>query len=205
MGKNRALEDYEINLTMYTDGGSINNGEKEKGKPVYGSLCAIIVEEESDTTLHETVNVFKNVTNNQMEISAVIQGLEDVLQLDILDDLESLGNPSSIHIRIYSDSQYVVSGYNEWLDGWIAKGWRNSQNQPTPNKKFWKLLLDMIATVEDTLKDDYYIDDTLITFHKVKGHAGKSISKEKNKLAYYNERCDTLLSEALDRFRKPFK
>ena len=57
-----------------------------------------------------------NTTNNQMELLAVIKGLE-ALKEDCL-------------ATVYSDSKYVVQGITGWIQGWMKNQWRNSNKQP---------------------------------------------------------------------------
>ena len=47
-------------------------------------------------------------TNNRMELLAVIEGLR------------SLSEPS--RVALFSDSQYVLKGLAEWIDGWKQRG-----------------------------------------------------------------------------------
>ena len=54
----------------------------------------------------------KNTTNNQMEMMAVIAGLE------------ALKRPCQVTIT--TDSQYVIKGMTEWLTGWKAKNWKTA-------------------------------------------------------------------------------
>jgi len=52
-------------------------------------------------------------TNNQMELQAVIQGLE------------ALKRRSAVEVA--TDSVYVAKGACEWLPGWKANGWRRRE------------------------------------------------------------------------------
>lgn len=104
-------------------------------------------------------------TNNQMELMAVIQGLT------------ALKSPS--RVDIYSDSQYVLNGLREWLDGWVAKGWKTAAKKPVKNQELWQRL--------DALRKVHELD-----FHWIEGHAGHP----------ENERCDRLAVAARDALRK---
>lgn len=104
-------------------------------------------------------------TNNRMELMAVIEGLRAVKR------------PSAIDI--YSDSQYVLKGLGEWLDGWKAKGWRTAGKQPVKNRDLWEIL--------DGLREIHALD-----FHWIRGHNEHP----------ENERCDALAVEQRDRFAK---
>jgi len=82
-------------------------------------------------------------------------------------------------VELYSDSQYVLKGLNEWMPGWKKKGWRTASKQPVKNVDLWKRL--------DALKDAHEI-----RFHWVKGHAGHP----------ENERVDELAVIERDRFAR---
>ena len=71
----------------------------------------------------ELKDAFKNVTNNQMEILSVIEGLKTLKQYDI-------------PVEIYSDSQYVVNTIN--------LNWKKNANQD-----LWKELYNYIGKVKD--------------------------------------------------------
>lgn len=101
-------------------------------------------------------------TNNRMELTAVIEGLA------------SLTRPSTVDL--YSDSQYVLKGLDEWIAGWKKKGWRTASKAPVKNVDLWQRLDELKAVHE-------------IRFHWVKGHDGHP----------ENERVDRLAVEARDR------
>ncbi len=101
-------------------------------------------------------------TNNRMELTAVIEGMA------------SLTRPSIV--ELYSDSQYVLKGLEEWIAGWKKKGWRTASKAPVKNVDLWKRLDELKAVHE-------------IRFHWVRGHAGHP----------ENERVDRLAVEARDR------
>lgn len=102
-----------------------------------------------------------DTTNNRMELTGVIEGLT------------ALTRPSTV--ELYSDSQYVLKGLNEWMAGWKRKGWKTASKQPVKNMDLWKQL--------DVLSKEHTIH-----FHWVKGHAGHA----------ENERVDDLAVEARD-------
>jgi len=103
-----------------------------------------------------------DTTNNRMELTAVIEGLG------------SLTRPSTVDL--YSDSQYVLKGLDEWIAGWKKKGWRTASKAPVKNVDLWQRL-DELKSVHE------------IRFHWVRGHDGHP----------ENERVDQLAVEARDR------
>lgn len=57
----------------------------------------------------------QNTTNNRMELTAVIHAME---LCRTYEDAE-----------IFSDSQYVVEGINNWMYNWATRGWKNVKNE----------------------------------------------------------------------------
>ncbi|MDR2170982.1 MAG: ribonuclease HI [Planctomycetaceae bacterium] len=100
-----------------------------------------------------------NTTNNQMELTAVIEGLK------------ALNRPTSV--EIVSDSKYVLDGLSAWLPNWKKNGWQRKENgklKPIKNLELWQEL------------------DALAKKHKVilthvKGHAGNIENERCDKLA----------------------
>jgi ribonuclease HI len=89
-------------------------------------------------------------TNQRMEITAVIEALRST-------DLAG-----STPITVISDSTYVVKCFQDrWWEGWLRRGWKNSQRQPVANRDLWEPLLGL--TVES---------DRQVLFRWVKGHSG---------------------------------
>jgi ribonuclease HI len=63
---------------------------------------------------------------------------------------------------VVSDSTYVVRCFQDrWWEGWLRRGWRNSQGKPVANRDLWEPLLG------EVLESDRHI-----TFRWVKGHSG---------------------------------
>jgi ribonuclease HI len=99
-------------------------------------------------------------TNNKMELTAVIRALE------------ALKRPS--RVRLYTDSQYVQKGIQEWIHGWKRNGWKTAAKEPVKNKELW-IELDEARKRHD------------IEWHWVKGHAGHP----------ENERADALANKGI--------
>lgn len=90
--------------------------------------------------------------------------------------LEAL-TKTNLHIRIYSDSQYVVKAVQQgWLSNWIKTDFKGGKK----NKDLWKRYYQLSQKHN-------------IQFVWVKGHADNP----------YNNRCDELATEAADRSNLP--
>jgi ribonuclease HI len=96
-------------------------------------------------------------TNQRMEIQAA---LEAVTALD---------GP----VEVVSDSTYVVNCFRDrWWEGWLARGWRNSQKKPVANQDLWKPLIDA-----------YQADPGRLRFRWVKGHSADPMNDLVDRLA----------------------
>ncbi len=91
-------------IALFCDGSSLGN-------PGFGGYCAILRYGENERIISGGQ---KDATNNQMELLAVIKGLE------------ALKEPCDVTIT--SDSSYVVKGINEWLSGWVKKNFVKVKN-----------------------------------------------------------------------------
>jgi len=72
----------------------------------------------------------RDTTNNRMELTAAIRGLE------------AMKRP--ITARVYTDSQYVLKGISEWIHGWKRNGWKTADKKPVKNADLWQTL-DQLA------------------------------------------------------------
>jgi len=68
-------------------------------------------------------------TNNRMELTAAIAGLE------------ALKKPCQVFLT--TDSEYLKKGMTEWIAGWVRRGWVNSQKKPVANRDLWEKLLEL--------------------------------------------------------------
>ena len=138
-------------LDLYTDGGCSPN-------PGAGGWAFIIRCRNVEENGLEMAGAVARSTNNRMEMMAVIRGL---LALD-----------RPCRVRLVADSEYVVKGLSEWIDGWKRRNWVNSRRKPVLNSELWRVL------------------DALRSYHQIepnwtRGHAGHR----------ENERCDALVGQ----------
>ena len=99
----------------------------------------------------------KHTTNNRMELTGVIKGLE------------ALKYPCRVIIQ--TDSKYVVDGITKgWAKSWRKRGWIKSDKQPALNSDLWGRLLDLLE-----------IHETEFTW--IKGHAGHAENERCDRLA----------------------
>ena len=92
-------------ITIATDGSCIGN----PGPGAYAFYADI------DGHLVRRAIPSSATTVGEMEVRALLEAL-----LFISDFIDQQPEP----VLIQCDSQYVVNGYNDWMAGWKAKGWR---------------------------------------------------------------------------------
>ncbi|RAX57618.1 ribonuclease HI [Helicobacter monodelphidis] len=92
-------------VSLFCDGSSLGN-------PGFGGYCAILRYKDKEKCISGSA---KNVTNNQMELKAVIEGLNSLKE--------------SCSVELFSDSSYVVRGINEWLSNWVKRDFEKVKNK----------------------------------------------------------------------------
>lgn len=138
-------------IELYTDGAC-------SGNPGPGGW-AYVMRDPSTGREKEASGGNPSTTNNQMELLAVIQGLE------------ALRRPC--HVLLYSDSQYVGNGLKSWMSGWKANGWRRREGKSfkeLKNAELWQRL--------DALTGVHRVE-----FHHVRGHSGHEENERCDTLA----------------------
>ena len=70
-----------------------------------------------------------HTTNQRMEIQAAYEAVKSL----------------SGTLEVVSDSTYVVNCFRDrWWEGWLAKGWRNSQRKPVANRDLWEPFVELV-------------------------------------------------------------
>ena len=137
---------------IFTDGSCLGN-------PGPGGWAAILV---SGPHRREITGYAPATTNNRMELQAAIEGLRNLKQ--------------ACAVELYTDSQYLKNGMEQWMAKWKRNGWRTAARQPVKNADLWEQL-------------DAEAGRHTISWHWVRGHDGHP----------ENERCDALATQAIAR------
>ena len=122
-------------VTIYTDGAC-------KGNPGLGGWGAVL---RSGGKEKHLCGGEKNTTNNRMEMTAVIEALRALKSPCVID--------------LFTDSQYVNRGVNEWLSNWKKANWKTASKAPVKNVDLWQKLDELLGAHD-------------IHWHWVKGHSG---------------------------------
>ena len=141
-------------VIIYTDGAC-------RGNPGPGGWGALIKFENAQKEIFGGQN---NVTNNQMELSAAIEGLS------------TLKEPCKV--KLFTDSKYVMDGITQWIQNWKKNNWKTAAKKEVKNKALWQQLDQLMAYHE-------------VQWHWVKGHSGDPGNETADLLA--NKGIDAIL------------
>ena len=138
-------------VILFTDGAC-------SGNPGPGGWAYILRHLGTDNNKEES-GADLTTTNNQMELMAVIQGLQ------------ALKRPTVV--KVVTDSSYVEKGISEWMHRWKNNHWRrktSSGYKAVKNLELWQELdqLNQLHT---------------IVLERVKGHAGHPENERCDELA----------------------
>ena len=122
-------------VIMYTDGAC-------RGNPGPGGWGAHIT---CEGAIKEIFGGKLDVTNNQMELSAAIEGLAALKE--------------SCNVELFTDSKYVMDGITQWIHNWKKNNWRTAAKKDVKNKDLW-IELDSFVAKHD------------VNWNWVKGHSG---------------------------------
>ena len=98
----------------------------------------------------------KLTTNNRMELTAAIEGLN------------ALKRPC--RVTLSTDSRYVMDGLTKWIHGWRKNGWKTADRKPVKNAELWQALVEAAAPHR-------------VEWVWVKGHAGHPDNERADVLA----------------------
>ena len=133
-------------VSIYTDGSCLGN-------PGPGGYGAILIFNQNQKPIN---GGFAHTTNNRMELLAPVKALNLLTQ--------------KCDVDLYTDSQYVKNGINQWIKNWKKNGWRTSTKKPVKNVDLWKAL-------------DEACQQHNVTWHWVKAHNGNPLNEAVDQLA----------------------
>lgn len=153
MSTNTEQNSAQIPYFIFIDGAAPNN----QNGCTQGGIGMVVFDEENNIVNEIMITIKRATDSAEVELMALVEGLEYAEDGDV----------------IYSDSEFCVKGYNEWLDDWKERGWRKSDKKPVAYPHLWQQV-DALRTTK------------CVEVIKVKAHIG----------IMGNERADALASMA---------
>jgi len=152
-------------VILYTDGAC-------SGNPGPGGWAAILKHPRT-RRVKALSGGERQTTNNRMELTAAIEGLR------------SLKTDRRYRVHLMSDSEYLIFGLTQWIDGWIANHWRRGKKSDAPpvkNVDLWQTLHELVQRHD-------------MTYEHVAAHTGHP----------ENEECDRLAAAEIKALRRAAK
>lgn len=122
-----------------------------------------------------------DVTNQRMELSACIKGIEKCIEFV---------DKNTTEIHIYTDSMYVINCITAWASKWEKLGWKREVNG---------VVKDNLCNL-DLIKPLYnYSLECKLKFHHVRSHQKEPPENNKEKWTnwYGNDSADKLANSAM--------
>jgi len=138
-------------VELFTDGAC-------SGNPGPGGW-AFILRHPASGKVREQFGSESDTTNNRMELTAVVRGLE------------ALKRPT--RVELFTDSVYVGKGMSEWMPKWKANGWRRRERgrwAEVKNEDLWRRLDELLARHK-------------VKYTRVAGHSGHPENERCDELA----------------------
>lgn len=133
-------------VTLYTDGAC-------RGNPGPGGWGALLIYGSKEKELYGGE---PQTTNNRMELTAAIRGLEALKK--------------NCDVNLYTDSTYVKNGIQEWMNKWKSNNWKTAAKKPVKNRELWEELDNLVSRHD-------------VNWHWVKGHSGDAGNERADQLA----------------------
>ena len=145
-------------MIIYTDGSCLGNG-KEHNTGGFG----VVALDNNENLLYTYSKQSADTTNNREELKAILYAF-----FNHGVKVNDWNNNVPI---VYSDSNYCVQTFNDWMFRWARNNWIKSDKKIPEN-------LDLIQAYYEWYQKGYRID-----LRKVKGHAGQKWNEMADGLA----------------------
>lgn len=113
-------------VQLITDGACLGN-------PGPGGWACILRYKDQNRELYGSE---PQTTNNRMEITAALKGLEALKE--------------RCEVEIVTDSEYLKNGITNWIHGWKRNGWKTAAKKPVVNQDLWQELDEQNARHQTT-------------------------------------------------------
>ena len=124
------------------------------GNPGPGGWSAILQYKNTEMAIGGNA---ANTTNNQMELTAVINALQALKE--------------ACEVIVITDSAYIANTANGgWIHKWGSRGWQTASNKPVKNRELWEVVAQLIKRHD-------------VKFQHVRGHAGNYLNERADSAA----------------------
>jgi len=147
-------------VCIHADESCLGNQFGDRANPGGAAGLIELFDEKRGWTRRDYYVFDSDTTNQRMALRSAIEGLK------------LLTKPC--RTVFHSDSNYLISGMQEWVHGWARRGWRR-KGGPIENLNLWIELV--------TAASRHYSEQQGIAWRWVRGHAGHPKNEYANNLA----------------------
>ena len=119
-------------VAIYADESCLGNGREGDNPGGAGGVVEFVKASTGELTRWDYWSSHPATTNNQMALRSVIDAFNFISRKD-----------KRFRVCFTSDSQYLVKGMNEWVFGWMARGWRRKGGE-IENLALWQEAVEVV-------------------------------------------------------------
>jgi ribonuclease HI len=113
-------------LAIYADESCLGNGREGSNPGGAAGVIEYVHPESGNLGRWDYWISEPATTNNRMALRSAIEGLRGISRKNV-----------RFRVTFTSDSQYLVKGMNEWVFGWMSRGWKKKDGEIL-NLELWK-------------------------------------------------------------------
>jgi ribonuclease HI len=145
-------------VAIYADESCLGNGREGDNPGGAAGVVEFVKQGSGELTRWDFWSSEPATTNNRMALRSVIDGLTFISR-----------KGKRFRVCFTSDSQYLVKGMNEWVHGWMARGWRRKGGE-IENLALWQEAVEAVRPHK-------------VSWHWVRGHNGQPQNEYADSLA----------------------
>ena len=145
-------------LAVYADESCLGNGREGSNPGGAAGVIEYVHAETGNLTRWDYWVSEPATTNNRMALRSVIEAFRAISRKGV-----------RFRVTFTSDSQYLVKGMNEWVFGWMARGWKKKTG-PILNLELWMEAVEAVRGHQ-------------VNWQWVRGHEGHPQNEYANHLA----------------------
>lgn len=149
---------------------------RAKDRPILSAGGIILIKDEEIIKKYYKLYNDQDITISYIELMTAYRGLKQCY------DYFNLSFRKKYNITLYSDSMYVVKGFNEWMYQWEPNNWKNRSGVTVSQVNIWKKLYKKFVCS----------NKTKIRFVHVKAH-----TKKQDRISVCNDICDKLANKGV--------
>jgi ribonuclease HI len=145
-------------VAIYADESCLGNGREGDNPGGAAGVVEVVKSTTGELGRWDYWSSERATTNNRMALRSVIEAFTLISR-----------KGKRFRVCFTSDSQYLVKGMNEWVPGWMARGWRR-KGGAIENLELWQEAVEVVRPHE-------------VSWRWVRGHAGQPQNEYADSLA----------------------